>query len=82
MKLNLETCAFGVTAKEFLGFMVSPRGIEANSNKIRAIMEMAPPRNVKEVQSLNGKIVALNRFMSRAMDKCLPFFRMLKKSFE
>ena len=45
-------------------------------------MEMAPPRNVKEVQSLNGKIAALNRFMSRATDKCLPFFRMLKKSFE
>ena len=82
MKLNLETCAFGVTAKEFLGFMVSPRGIEANSNKIRAIMEMAPPRNVKEVQSLNGKIVALNRFMSRATDKCLSFFHTLKKSFE
>ena len=45
-------------------------------------MEMTPPRNVKEVQSLNGKVAALNRFMSRAMDKCLPFFHMLKKSFE
>ena len=37
---------------------------------------------MKEVQSLNGKIAALNRFVSRAMDKCLPFFRTLKKSFE
>ena len=45
-------------------------------------MEMAPPRNVKEVQSLNDKIAALNRFVSRATDKCLPFFCMLKKSFE
>ena len=43
---------------------------------------MAPPRNVKEVQSLNGKVAALNRFESRAMDKCLPFFCTLKKSFE
>ena len=43
---------------------------------------MAPPRNVKEVQSLNSKVVALNRFVLRAMDKCLLFFRMLKKSFE
>ena len=41
-----------------------------------------PLRNVKEVQSLNGKIAALNRFVSRATDKCLPFFRTLKKSFE
>ncbi|XP_075655211.1 uncharacterized protein LOC142625439 [Castanea sativa] len=43
---------------------------------------MAPPKNVKEVQSLNGKIAALNRFVSRATDKCLPFFHTLKRSFE
>ena len=82
MKLNPGKCAFGVTTGKFLGFMVSQRGIEANPDKIRAIMEMAPPRNVKEVQNLNGKIAALNRFVSRATDKCLPFFRMLKRSFE
>ena len=82
MKLNPGKCAFGVTVGKFLGFMLSQRGIEANLDKIWAIMEMAPPRNVKEVQSLNRKIVALNRFVSRAIDKCLPFFRMLKRSFE
>ena len=82
MKLNPGKCSFGVTAGKFLGFMVSQRGIEANSDKIRAIMEMTPLRNVKEVQSLNGKVAALNRFILRATDKCLPFFRMLKKSFE
>ena len=75
-------CAFGVTTGKFLGFMVSQRGIEANPDKIQAIIEMAPLRNVKEVQSLNGKIAALNRFVSRATDKCLPFFRTLKRSFE
>ena len=82
MKLNLGKCAFKVTVGKFLGFMVSQRGIEANPDKIRVIMEMTPPRNVKEVQSLNGKFAVLNRFVSRATDKCLPFFRMLKKSFE
>ena len=45
-------------------------------------MELGPPRTVKEVQSLNGKIAALNRFVSKATDKCLPFFRILRKSFE
>ena len=45
-------------------------------------MELTPPKNVKEVQSLNAKVVALNRFVSRAMDRCLLFFYMLKKSFE
>ena len=82
MKLNPEKSAFRVMARKFLGFMVSQRGIEVNPDKIRAIMEMAPPRNVKEVQSFNGKIAALNRFVSRATDKCLPFFRTLKRSFE
>ena len=43
---------------------------------------MAPPRNMKEVQSLNGKVAALNRFVSRATNKSLPFFCMLKRSFE
>ena len=82
MKLNPGKCAFGVTAGKFLGFLVSQRGIEANLDKIRAIIEMTPPRNVKEVQSLNGKVAALNRFVSRATDKCLPFFCTLKKSFK
>ena len=45
-------------------------------------MELAPPKMVKEVQSLNGKITTLNGFVSRATDKCLPFFRVLKRSFE
>ena len=82
MKLNPGKCAFGVTAGKFLRFMVSQRGIKANPDKIRAIIEMAAPRNVKEVQSLNSKIAALNRFVLRATDKCLPFFRALKKYFE
>ena len=83
MKLNPSKCTFRVTTGKFLGFMVSQRGIKANPDKIRAIVEMAPPsKNVKEVQSLNGKVAALNRFVSRARDKCLPFFHTLKKSFE
>ena len=49
---------------------------------MRAILELEPPRIVKAVQSLNGKVAALNRFVSKAMDKCLPFFQVLKKSFE
>ena len=65
-----------------MGFMVSQRGIEVNLEKIRAIMELEPLKTVKEVQSLNGKIAALNRFVSKATDKCLPFFRTLRKSFK
>ena len=43
---------------------------------------MEPPRNIKEVQSLTGRVAALNRFVSKATNKCLPFFKVLKKAFE
>ena len=65
-----------------MGFMVSQRGIEVNPEKVHAIIELEPSRTIKEVQSLNGKIAVLNRFVSKATDKCLPFFRTLRKSFE
>ena len=82
MKLNLSKCAFRVSSGKFLGFMVSQRGIEANPDKIQAILDMEPPKNIKEVQSLTGRVAALNRFVSKATDKCLPFFKILRKAFE
>ena len=82
MKLNPSKCAFRVSSGKFLGFMVSHRGIEANPDKIQAILDMKPPQNVKEVQSLTGRVATLNRFVSKATDKCLPFFKVLKKAFE
>ena len=62
--------------------MVSQCGIEANLDKIKAILEMSPPKTVKEVQSLTGKAATLNRFVSRSTDKCLPFFKTLRKAFQ
>ena len=62
--------------------MVSHRGIEANLDKIQAILNMEPPRNIKEVQSLTERVATLNKFVSKATDKCLPFFKILKKAFE
>ena len=81
MKLNPSKCAFGVSSGKFLGFIVSQRGIEANPEKFRAILEMSSPRTTKEVQSLTGRVAALNRFVSKATNKCLPFFKALKKAF-
>ena len=49
MKLNPSKCSFGVSSRKFLGFMVSHREIEANLDKIQAILDMKPPRNIKEV---------------------------------
>ena len=82
MKLNPSKCAFEVLSGKFLGFMVSQRGIEANPDKIQAILDMEPLKNIKEVQSLIGRVAALNKFVSKAIDKCLPFFKVLRKAFE
>ena len=82
VKLNPYKYAFEVTTGKFLGFMVTQRGIEINLEKIWAIMELELPKTIKEVQSLNNKITALNRFVSKAKDKCLPFFHTLRKSFK
>ena len=81
MKLNPTKCAFGVSARKFLGFIVNSRGIEANSYKIKALLDMQPPLNTKEIQLLTGRIVAFSRFVSRSSDKCQPFFQVLKKAF-
>ena len=82
MKLNPAKCAFGVSAEKFLGFIVNNRGIEANPDKIKAVLDMPSPSSIKEVQRLTGRIAALSRFVSRGSDKCQPFFQVLKKAFQ
>ncbi|XP_020549794.1 uncharacterized protein LOC105162805 [Sesamum indicum] len=49
MKLNPSKCTFGVRVGKFLGYMVSERGIEANPEKIKAIMQLGSPKSIKEV---------------------------------
>ncbi|GKV48613.1 hypothetical protein SLEP1_g55410 [Rubroshorea leprosula] len=78
MRLNPAKCIFGVESGKFLGFMVSRRGIEVNPEKIRAIAKMEPPKSVKDIQRLTGRVAALHRFISKSADKCLPFFKIMR----
>ena len=82
MKLNPAKYAFGVSPGKLLGFIVNNRGIKANPNKIKVVLDMLPPSNVKDIQHLTGRIATLSRFVSRASDKCRPFFQVLKKAFQ
>jgi hypothetical protein len=79
-KLNPDKGVFGVSAGKLLGFLVSHRGIEANSEKIKVIEAMRPPTHIKDVQKLAGSLAALSRFISRLGDRALPFFKLLRKS--
>jgi hypothetical protein len=81
MKLNPAKCTFGVSSNKFLRFMVSHRGIEANPEKVRAVLEMQAPQTTKQLQQLTERIAALNRFIYRSTNKCLSFFKILQKTF-
>jgi ribonuclease HI len=79
-KLNLDKCVFGVSAGKLLGFLVSHRGIEANPGKIKAIDVVRPPARIKDVQKLTWSLATLSRFISRLVERALPFFKLLQKS--
>ena len=79
LRLNVSKCSFGVGSSKFLGYMVTHKGIEVNPDQIKAINDLKPPRNAKEVQKLTRMIAALNRFISRSADRYRPFYLLINK---
>ncbi|GJY56804.1 reverse transcriptase domain-containing protein [Tanacetum coccineum] len=79
MKLNPKKCMFGAVEGMFLGYMISPKGIKQCPNKTKAVLQLPSLRTIKEVQSLNGELASLNRFLSKPAEKSLPLFKTLKK---
>jgi len=80
IKLTPEKCVFGVPRGMLLGFIVSKRGIEANPEKVSAVTNMGPIRDLKGVQRVMGCLAALSRFISCLGKKGLPLYRLLRKS--
>jgi hypothetical protein len=80
VKLNPEKCVFGVPRSMLLGFIVSERGIEANPEKIAAITNMGPIKDLKGVQRVMGCLAALSRFILRLGEKGLPLYRLSRKA--
>jgi hypothetical protein len=78
LKMNPNKCAFGVSAGEFLGFLVHKGGIEVGKKSMEVIDKVAPPTNLTELQSLLGKINFVRRFISNLSEKVLPFSPLLK----
>jgi hypothetical protein len=71
---------FRVTRGKVLGCLISMKGIESNSNKIRAITQMQPLQSRKDVQKLTDHIALLNRLISKLVECSLPFFTILSGS--
>jgi hypothetical protein len=80
VELNPEKCVFGVPRGMLLGFIISERGIQANPEKIAAITNMGPIKDLKGVQRVMGCLAALSRFISRLGEKGLPLYRLLRKA--
>jgi hypothetical protein len=79
LKLNPEKCVFGVKRGKVLGCLVSTKGIKANPNKIKVILQMQPPQTRKEVHKLTCRIAALNRFIAKVVEKKSPFLQCVKR---
>jgi hypothetical protein len=80
LKLNFRKCVFDIHKGKVLGCLVSTKGIEANPDKIKALIEMQDPVSVKDVQQLTGRVAALNMFIPRAAERSLPFFQVLRST--
>jgi hypothetical protein len=78
LKMNPNKCAFGVSPRQFLGFMVHKRGIEVDQKSMKVIDEAVPPTNKIELQSLLGKINFIRRFISNLSERIMPFSPLLK----
>jgi len=64
LRLNASKFSFGVGSGKFLGYMVTHQGIEVNLDQVKAINNLQPPWNPKEVEKLTGMTAALNWFIS------------------
>jgi hypothetical protein len=82
MMLNPTKCVFEVPVGPLQGFIVSHRGIEVNPEKIKAILDISRPNDLKDVQRLIGCMAVVSRFISRLGKKALQLYKMMKKSDE
>ena len=66
LRLNPQKCTFGVTIGKLLGFPVSDRGIEVNPSKIKAILEMPPPKSKKEIRGFLGRLQYISQYIANS----------------
>ncbi|XP_020979415.1 uncharacterized protein LOC110272005 [Arachis ipaensis] len=72
-------CAVGVSSRKFLGFSVHKGGISADEDKIKAIQDMEPPKDIKGLQKLIGKLGYIRRFVPALGELLGPLRPLLKE---
>jgi len=79
LKMNPTKSFLGVANGKFLGFVVTSKGIHLDPEKVRAVQEMQPPRNLRELRGLQGRLEYIRRFISNLLGRCQPFTKLMKK---
>ena len=79
LKMNPTKSFMGVASDKFLGFIVTSKGINLDPEKIRAVQEMQPPRNLRELRGLQERLAYIQRFISNLSGRCQPFTKLMKK---
>ena len=77
--MNPLKCAFGVTTRKFLVFLVHQKGIDVDPLKVKAIVTMKPPTSIKELKSFKGKLSYIRRSIPRLVATIALFTPLLKK---
>jgi len=80
LKMNPTKSFMRVANCKFLGFVVTCQGIHLDPEKVRAVQEMQPPRNLRELRGLQGRLAYIWRFISNLSGRCQPFTKLMKKS--
>ena len=80
LRLNLQKCTFGVTTGKLLGFLVSDRRIDVDPSKIKAILDMPPPKSEKEIWGFLGWLQYISRFIAKLTSTYEPIFKLLWKN--
>jgi hypothetical protein len=79
VKVNWEKCKWFVPEVQYLGHKLSKKGVEPNYEKIRAISELPPPKNVSQLKSFIGMIIFYSKFLSHLASLLKPLYVLLKK---
>ena len=79
LKMNPTKSFLGVSTGKFLGFVINSKGISLDPEKVKAIQDMPPPRSLRELRGLQGRLAYIRRFIANLSGKCQPFSKLMKK---
>jgi hypothetical protein len=79
IQINPHKCIFCVRSGRLLGFLVSETGIMVDPLKVEAILQLPPPRTIRQLQGLQGKANFLHRFIVNYANITKGFMLLLKE---